>query len=296
MTTMNLHQARHHRGRATAAVLLTWALPLVVTASPSHSVAAAPSQAAPAETDVDPAAPRIKVNALSRLQDSTDAVTDEVLARARQVFANEGFVIDDEANVLVQIIVTRSNVEGADYQVYFGFAMSPGGRIQSGYSYVCPRCSAGDLLDGVEKGAIATAKRLRDHGNEPGESTEGAAQPPAEAEAAPEVATPEPSADEEPVPLRKQPGFGLLASGMTLTIVGGAALAGTGAAVAVDAADGNGIDPRGLIAVGISGAMTLVGVPLLVVGAKRMRAPSRSSRVGFVPGRHGSMFVLSGRF
>ncbi len=272
-----------------------------VTLSPATVYGADPST--PAETGTahkQPASttdsgdregpPKVTIRCISRVGDNDEAIRSEVLTAASHAFEREGYLVAEGADTLVQVLVTRQDPETTDFEVQVGYSVAVGQPVLRHSSLTCPQCSAADLLTQIDRASVTLATDLRT----PDEPAAAATEPEVKLDPPPQ----DPTVALNDTPASERPpgdGVGMFASGVTLTLLGGATLIGSSIAIGVEASNGNDIPIAAWPSLGASVAALAIGTPLWVAGHRRMHR-EHSPQLGFAPSRRGPMLVISGRF
>ena len=231
-------------------------------------------------------APRVKLNVLSRLGSEHDVVRDEVMTTAKAALEAEGFEVSEDAQMLVHVVISRPNPDSADYVFQFGYSRSADDTVHRQDLVECPRCSAAEMLAGIDAATRAAARQLLDdeEGGEPAVVEE------------PDL-TIEPPPDEPTTVARDRPerdGIWMWAAGIGATTIGGSVTVGAVIATAMEYAEYDEVSPLSWALLGSGVAVTAVGGALLGVGTKRRRA--HEARLGLTPTLRGGLLTLSGRF
>lgn len=245
------------------------------------------------EQAADPSAPeagvpQVKLNVLSRLGSEYAVVRDEIMATATAALEAEGFEVVEEAQMLVHVVIVRPNPESEDYAFQFGYSRSADDTVHRQGFVECPRCSAEQMLAGVDEATRAVARQLLD--DDGSEEPSVADEPEAVAEPPPD----EPTTATTDVDRPERDGVWMWATGVGVTSIGGAVTVGAIVATAMGYAERDRVSPIGWAMLGSGVAATAIGGVLVGVGAKRRRA--HRARVGLAPTFRGGLVTLSGRF
>lgn len=234
-----------------------------------------------------PAGRTVVIRVVSQTGDDEGIARDEVLRVVTQAFVDAEYAIDEEADLLVQVLLNRPDEQMPGFRLEFGYSRSQGEPPRRALSYRCPRCSASELLERSETLAIEVIGKI-----------EGADKEASAKDVGVKSRGPEAGPQHASLHVRRRSaqlrGERMWAAGIGLTLLGGAGVLATGTGAII--ASQQGLDLPVATWVGMGGGATVaaVGIPLWIVGRRR----KKNARIGLVHARSRGLLVLfvSGRF
>lgn len=195
----------------------------------------------------------------SQIGQDDAAIEQEVIAKLTPLLEQEGFHPSDRADRLLSVVITWS--EG--YQVKVSFSLRQGEPFQRVESFECEACSPTRLLEEIQTNVSALLPALKDNRlpeqeRRPLSTQSPATEPPADA--SPPIQTDEP----------RRSGLPLFGSGLALTSLGAATVAGTGVGMIVRNRDDQELELGHYTALGVGAAALAAGIPMLIIGKKRL--------------------------
>lgn len=234
--------------------------------------APAPGVSEPAGNANTPPSPKqaseftVRIQISSRLGADNRAVQEMVLERLTEVALEQGVTVDENAEQLLYLVIKRENDGEATFHMELAYTREGAGTLLREPNFACKGCGAGSLLDKIADTVRPVFSNFKQ-------------------KAAPKVAPKpvQPKVVQAPAP--KEPegpprGLGMWGAGIVLTALGASATVGGALGLGITSADpefkGNpalswGALGGGVVALG-------VGVPLLILGGKRMRRGKRRAR------------------
>ncbi len=200
----------------------------------------------------------MRIQISSRLGANNEAVQTHVLSRLSEVATTEGLAVDEASSRLLYIVI-KSDAAGTGFEVRLAYTPAGVHALQPEPIFECPGCDAPMLLDAIAEKSRPLLRELK--------KPKPVAKP----------KEPEPAPEPVFVPQGPPRGLGLWGSGIILTSLGASMALGAGIGLAVTTTD-KGFEKNataGWAFLGAGSALLASGIPLLIIGQKRMREPRR---------------------
>lgn len=253
--------------------------------TPAPTAPAKPVTKDPAIEESDDAELTLRLHISVRLGRGDQAVEAEVRAQVTKVAQEAGFVVlgeEKRSPRLLYIVIERDPLDEAAYLVKLAHYSDGVTGLRRADPFGCQSCDGDALMDRILLNVAPLLDLLKEE--------------PAPVSAPPKSAEPKPAPLSPEQPGRRR-GVAMWGSGIALSAIGSGLFLGSGLGFLITNVDKefNSNRSAGWAMLGSGAAMLAAGIPLLVIGSKRMR---RGRKTRASAGYNGRMVTvgLSGRF